>query len=206
VGGSLLKDTKTDLFNCGKELFSRKGFKDTNVSDITKSVGIGTGTFYNYYSSKEELFMAIFMEENEKLKKKILKSIELEKDLRCLVKELMLLNLKGMKSNPILKEWYNKDVFDKIEQHFRKDKGMERLDFMYNDFSEIIKKWQADGKMRDDIDSGMIMAIFTAIVTVETHKEEIGFQYFPQVLDYLTEFTMKGLAGGGTQKNHEMTK
>ncbi len=201
-----MKDTKTDLFNCGKELFSRKGFKDTNVSDITKSVGIGTGTFYNYYSSKEELFMAIFMEENEKLKKKILKSIELEKDLRCLVKELMLLNLKGMKSNPILKEWYNKDVFDKIEQHFRKDKGMERLDFMYNDFSEIIKKWQADGKMRDDIDSGMIMAIFTAIVTVETHKEEIGFQYFPQVLDYLTEFTMKGLAGGGTQKNHEMTK
>jgi len=178
VGGSLLKDTKTDLFNCGKELFSRKGFKDTNVSDITKSVGIGTGTFYNYYSSKEELFMAIFMEENEKLKKKILKSIELEKDLRCLVKELMLLNLKGMKSNPILKEWYNKDVFDKIEQHFRKDKGMERLDFMYNDFSEIIKKWQADGKMRDDIDSGMIMAIFTAIVTVETHKRKLGFSTF----------------------------
>jgi AcrR family transcriptional regulator len=196
VGGLLLKDTKTDLFNCGKELFSRKGFKDTNVSDITKSVGIGTGTFYNYYSSKEELFMAIFMEENEKLKKKILKSIELEKDPLSLVKELMLLNLKGMKSNPILKEWYNKDVFDKIEQHFREDKGMERLDFMYNDFSEIIKKWQADGKMRNDIDSGMIMAIFTAIVTVETHKEEIGLQYFPQVLDYLTEFTMKGLAGG----------
>jgi AcrR family transcriptional regulator len=193
-----LKDTKTDLFNCGKELFSRNGFKDTNVSDITKSVGIGTGTFYNYYSSKEELFMAIFMEENEKLKKKILKSIELEKDPRSLVKELMLLNLKGMKSNPILKEWYNRDVFDKIEQHFREDKGMERLDFMYNDFSEIIKKWQADGKMRNDIDSGMIMAIFTAIVTVETHKEEIGLQHFPQVLDYLTEFTMKGLAGGGT--------
>ncbi|MGL6217101.1 MAG: TetR/AcrR family transcriptional regulator [Lacrimispora sphenoides] len=201
-----MKDTKTDLFNCGKELFSRKGFKDTNVSDITKSVGIGTGTFYNYYSSKEELFMAIFMEENEKLKKKILKSIELEKDPLSLVKELMLLNLKGMKSNPILKEWYNKDVFDKIEQHFREDKGMERLNFMYNDFSEIIKKWQADGKMRNDIDSGMIMAIFTAIVTVETHKEEIGLQYFPQVLDYLTEFTMKGLAGGGTQKNHVMTK
>lgn len=142
--------------------------------------------------------MAIFMEENEKLKKKILKSIELEKDPQSLVKELMLLNLKGMKSNPILKEWYNKDVFDKIEQNFREDKGLERLDFMYNDFSEIIKKWQVDGKMRSDIDSGMIMAIFTAIVTVETHKEEIGLQYFPQVLDYLTEFTMKGLADGGT--------
>lgn len=190
-----MKDTKTDLFDCGKELFSRKGFKDTNVSDITKSAGIGTGTFYNYYSSKEELFMNIYMDENEKLKKKILKSIDLDQEPLRLIKELMLLNLEGMKSNPILKEWYNTDVFDKIEQRFREDKGLARLDFMYRDFSEIIKKWQADGKMRSDIDSGMIMAIFTAIVTVETHKEEIGLQYFPQVLDYLMEFIMKGLAG-----------
>lgn len=190
-----MKDTKTDLFNCGKELFSSKGFKDTNVSDITKSAGIGTGTFYNYYSSKEELFMAIYMEENEKLKKSILKSINSDQDPLSLVKEIMLLNLQGMNSNPILKEWYNKDIFNKIEQHFREEKGLERLDFMYNDFSEIIKKWQIEGKMRSDIDSGMIMAIFTAIVTVETHKEEIGLQYFPQVLDYLTEFTIKGLTG-----------
>ena len=189
-----MKDTKTDLFDCGKELFSRKGFKDTNVSDITKSAGIGTGTFYNYYSSKEELFMNIYMDENEKLKKKILRSIDLEQDPLSLIKELMLLNLEGMKSNPILKEWYNTNVFDKIEQRFREDKGLARLDFMYRDFSEIIKKWQAEGKMRSDIDSGMIMAIFTAIVTIETHKEEIGLQYFPQVLDYLMEFTMKGLA------------
>lgn len=189
-----MKDTKTILFKCGKELFSRNGFKDTNVSDITKAANIGTGTFYNYYSSKEELFMVIYLEENEKLKKKILKSIDMDQEPLSLVKELMLLNLKCMKSNPILKEWYNKDVSYKMEQHFREQKGLDRLDFMYRDLFNIIKKWQSDGKMRNDIDSGMIMAIFTAIVTVETHKDEIGLQYFPQVLDYLIEFTMKGLA------------
>lgn len=188
-----MKDTKTDLLNCGKELFSLRGFKDTNVSDITKSAGIGTGTFYNYYSSKEELFMAIYMEENEKLKKSILKSINPDQDPLNLIKEIVSLNLQGMISNPILKEWYNKEVFNKIEQNFRKEKGLERLDFIYNDFSEIIKKWQAEGKMRSDIDSGMIMAVFKAIVTIETHKEEIGLEYFPQLLDYLTEFTIRGL-------------
>lgn len=188
-----MKNTKKDLFNCGKELFSTKGFKDTNVSDITKSAGIGTGTFYNYYSSKEELFMAIYMEENDKLKKSILKSINLNQDPLSLVKEIMSLNLQGMNSNPVLKEWYNKDVFSKIEQHFREEKGLERLDFMYRDFLKIIKKWQAEGKMRSDINCELIMAIFTAIITVETHKEEIGLQYFPQVLDYLTEFTIRGL-------------
>ncbi|WP_277408386.1 TetR/AcrR family transcriptional regulator [Lacrimispora xylanisolvens] len=191
-----MKDTKTILFNCGKELFSRNGFKDTNVSNITKTSGIGTGTFYNYYSSKEELFMEIYLEENEKLKKKIMKSVNMDQELGSVVKELMLLNLKGMKSNPILKEWYNKEVSVKIENYFREQKGLNRLDFMYQDFFEIIKKWQEQGKIRNDIDSTMIMAIFTSIITIEIHKEEIGLQYFPEILDYLTDFTMKGLATG----------
>ena len=191
-----MKDTKTILFNCGKELFSRNGFKDTNVSDITKTSGIGTGTFYNYYSSKEELFMEIYLEENEKLKKKIMKSINIDQDPGSVVKELMLLNLKGMKSNPILKEWYSKEVSVKIQNYFREEKGLNRLDFMYQDFFEIIKKWQEEGKIRNDIDSTMIMAIFTSIITIEIHKEEIGLQYFPEILDYLTDFTMKGLATG----------
>lgn len=191
-----MKDTKTILFNCGKELFSRNGFKDTNVSDITKTSGIGTGTFYNYYSSKDELFMEIYLEENEKLKKKIMKSVNMDQDPGSVVKELMLLNLKGMKSNSILKEWYNKEVSVKIENYFREQKGLNRLDFMYQDFFEIIKKWQEEGKIRNDIDSTMIMAIFTSIITIEIHKEEIGLQYFPEILDYLTDFTMKGLAAG----------
>lgn len=191
-----MKDTKTILFNCGKELFSRNGFKDTNVSDITKISGIGTGTFYNYYSSKDELFMEIYLEENEKLKKKIIKSVNMDQDPGSVVKELMLLNLKSMKSNPILKEWYNKEVSVKIENYFREQKGLNRLDFMYQDFFEIIKRWQKEGKIRNDIDSTMIMAIFTSIITIEIHKEEIGLQYFPEILDYLTDFTMKGLAAG----------
>jgi hypothetical protein len=39
----------------------------------------------------------------------------------------------------------------------------------------------------------MIMAIFSALVNVDTHKDEVGLQYFPNVLNYLSEFTMKAL-------------
>lgn len=56
--------------------------------------------------------MNIYMDKNKKLKRKILRSIDLDQDPLRLIKELMLLNLKGMKSNQILKEWYNTDVFD----------------------------------------------------------------------------------------------
>lgn len=186
-------DKKVDILNCGRELFSSKGFKDTNVAEITKMAGIATGTFYNYYPSKDKLFMEIYLEENVKLKKSIMESIDLEANPINVMKEMMFLNLKGMSSNPILKEWNNREVFNKIEQSYREENGLDYVDFLYDSFIEIVKKWQIEGKMRNDIDAEMIMAIFTALINVDTHKEEVGLQYFPHVLEYLAEFAMKGL-------------
>lgn len=188
-----MTDKKAEILKCGKELFSSRGFKDTNVAEITKMAGVATGTFYNYYPSKDKLFMEIYIEENAKLKKSIIESLNMEAGPMEVAKEMMSMNLRGMTASPILKEWYNREVFGKIEQSFREEKGLEQVDFLYENFKEVVKKWQAEGKMRSDIDAGMIMAIFSALANVELHKEEIGFQYFPQVLEYLAEFTMKGL-------------
>lgn len=47
--------------------------------------------------------------------------------------------------------------------------------------------------MRSDIDAEMIRALFTALVVAETHKDEIGIQYFPRLIKYFAEFTMKGV-------------
>jgi AcrR family transcriptional regulator len=188
-----LIDKKADILNCARELFSSQGFKDTNVAEITKVAGMATGTFYNYYLSKDKLFMEIFLDENVKLKKSIMESIDLDGDPINVMKDMMYLNFKGMSSNPILKEWYNRDVFNKIEQNYREENGLDHVDFLYDSFIEVVKIWQSQGKMRSDIDAEMIMAIFGALINVDTHKEEVGIQYFPQVLEYLAEFTMKGL-------------
>ncbi len=188
-----MEDRKTQIYDCAKELFSGKGFKDTNVSDITKMAGMAVGTFYNYYPSKEKLFMDIFLEENVKLKKSCLQTLDLSENPLTVVRQMLALNVQGIKANPILKEWYNKSVFGKIEQIYRNENGIQAFDFLYESFLEIIVQWQAEGKMRSDIDSKMIMMIYAAIINVDTHKEEIGLEYFPQLLDYMTELIMKGL-------------
>jgi len=188
-----MEDKKADIFNYGKELFSSKGFKDTNVSDITKMAGIAVGTFYNYYSSKEKLFLEIYQNENVMLKQSIMKSVNFDEDPVKLIKKLLLLNINGMNSNPILREWYNKDVFSKIEQQYREENGVAKFDFVFNSIFEFVNQWQAQGIIRKDIDGELIMAFFTALINIDTHKEEIGLQHFPQIMDYLAEFIMKGL-------------
>ncbi|RRJ64763.1 TetR/AcrR family transcriptional regulator [Paenibacillus oralis] len=188
-----MEDKKIRIYECGKELFGAKGFKDTNVADITRKAGVSVGTFYNCYSSKEKLFMEIFLEENARLKKNLMESADLNEEPLRVIQGILVRNQEGMKSHPILKEWYNRDVFGKIEKLYREENGRSAVDCFYGDSLELVKRWQAEGKMRGDIDSEMIMAMFAAIISIDTHKEEIGLANFPQLLDYMTEFIMDGL-------------
>jgi len=188
-----MEDKKTVLLNCAKELFATKGFKDTNVADITRQAGFSVGTFYNYFPSKDKLFVEILEQETAELMKRIMKSIDLSDDPAKLIRRLLVLNMEGMLANPILRQWYNPDVYNKIEKLFREEDGLQAMDFLYRDFLTLVQKWQAEGKMRADIGSEMIMAIFGAIIRIGYHKEEIGLQYFPELQDHLTDFVLQGL-------------
>ncbi len=188
-----MEDKKAELFRCGKELFSSKGFKDTNIADITKMAGVAVGTFYNYYPSKEKLFMEIYLAENEALKRRMMAALNTKDEPLKIIKKVITLNHEGIKNNPILCQWYNRDVYDKIERLFREENGLGAVEFFYQDTLTLIRAWQAEGKIRNDISSEMIMAMFTAIINIDTHKEEIGLQYFPELQVHLTDFVLRGL-------------
>lgn len=186
-------DKKQTLLNSAKDLFSTLGFKRTNVSKITEKAGMATGTFYNYFESKDEIFMTIYLDENKKLKTDIFSKINLDDNPMAVMGKLMELNFLGMMGNPILKQWYDREVFMKIEENFRESKGLDNIDFLYDDFIKVVIYWQENGRMRADIKPEMIMAIFNALINIDLHKEEIGIEYFPDVTQYVSEFVMIGL-------------
>ncbi|QUH26340.1 TetR/AcrR family transcriptional regulator [Serpentinicella alkaliphila] len=188
-----MKNTKIEIFNNAKEVFSEKGFKETSIAIITKKTGIGVGTFYNFYFSKEELFLEIFYVESIKLKDEIMKDIDIDDDPVCILKEVISKLFKGMKDNSILREWYNRETFFKILEKVKEGSGNKKEDLFYNFFNDTFKKWQSEGKIRKDIDSEYILALFNSLCFVDLHIEEIGGEFFPKTMDYLVEFIVKGL-------------
>lgn len=192
-------DKKMELFKAGRELFYSKGFKDTSVSDITKSAAVAVGTFYNYYPSKEKLFLEIYILENETTKKNITDSLNLELSPESIIKDFLAQSFKATNSNKILSEWYNRDTFSELEQYYQEDER--KNDYFLRYFSiELFKKWKAEGKVRDDIDNEIILGIFDSLLCLDTHKEEIGVRQFPQMIELLIEFIMKGLSVSETDR------
>ena len=45
------------LFRAALALFSKKGFAETTVEDITEAADVGKGTFFNYFPSKEHVLV-----------------------------------------------------------------------------------------------------------------------------------------------------
>lgn len=51
---------KRDIAHVALELFGQKGFEATSISDIARVAGIGKGTVYEYFDSKEALIVEAF--------------------------------------------------------------------------------------------------------------------------------------------------
>lgn len=54
-----MNDRKRQVLFCAQQLFVEKGFASTSIQDILNKAQISKGTFYNYFSSKNECLMAI---------------------------------------------------------------------------------------------------------------------------------------------------
>jgi AcrR family transcriptional regulator len=50
---------RMELILAAEKLFKVKGFEDTSVSDITDAVGVSHGTFFYYFTSKNEILKAV---------------------------------------------------------------------------------------------------------------------------------------------------
>ncbi|MBD5544747.1 MAG: TetR/AcrR family transcriptional regulator [Lachnospiraceae bacterium] len=54
------EEMRNKILHASMLYFAKNGFSGTKISDLAKYIGIGQGTIYVYFESKEELFKEIF--------------------------------------------------------------------------------------------------------------------------------------------------
>ena len=64
-------ETRPLILQAATEVFAEQGFASVTVAEIADRAGIGKGTVYEYFSSKDELLFAVFEWMNDKIFERI---------------------------------------------------------------------------------------------------------------------------------------
>jgi AcrR family transcriptional regulator len=62
------EQTARDLLEAARTVLAAKGYHGTKIVDIARHAGIGVGTFYLYYPTKEAIFVALVEDSVRRLK------------------------------------------------------------------------------------------------------------------------------------------
>src|SRR5947208_16078791 len=58
---------RLEILRAARKVFAQKGYAETVVEDIAAEAGVGKGTLYLYFPSKEQIYLAALLEDARKL-------------------------------------------------------------------------------------------------------------------------------------------
>lgn len=93
---------RSQLIEAGRELFTQFGFDRTRISDLTEEVGIGTSTFYQFFDSKEELYVKVLLAERQRLEAQIADAVTAGETPREEVRLVLKTTLDAVQANPLI--------------------------------------------------------------------------------------------------------
>ncbi|MGC9172483.1 TetR/AcrR family transcriptional regulator [Caldisericum sp.] len=89
---------REQIIEVSEKLFLEKGFPNTSVEDITNVLGIAKGSFYTYFSSKEELLKEIVSKTLKNIYEELSQFSFENKDVEKSFEEFVSLNIELAKS------------------------------------------------------------------------------------------------------------
>lgn len=61
--GDQKRQTRKAILAAAIKLFSEKGFEETRIEELARAAGVGKGTIYGYFRTKQDIFLAFCEEE-----------------------------------------------------------------------------------------------------------------------------------------------
>lgn len=181
------KNIHLKLIESGKIAFGQYGIKKTNIEDLAKMAGISKGAFYQFFPSKEDLYFAVIrhyetgqhqymhtlLNENNDSERKLLKTV---------IKNIM----DQVENDPFVRRLLGKEEFDYLWQKFTPEQLENAMEADVDFASQLVEIWRKKGKLKID-NPQMISGVFRAIFFLFQHKQDIGAEVFPEVVDLLLD-------------------
>lgn len=162
------------ILNAAAQQFELHGFANTSIAGIMQAARLGVGTFYNYFSSKEELLQTLARNLREEVEKNILSASKVNQSSAELLEVCCVCTAKLIDENRFILPLFisaseHSDKPEQIPQSL--SPGFREL------FEKIILCGQVRGEFRSDVPSNIISEMIHSIYqTTAFSKLDISFQ------------------------------
>jgi AcrR family transcriptional regulator len=156
---------REDILDAAEKVFVRKGFDSATMDDVAESAELSKATIYLYFSSKEEIYFAIFLRGQRKLADMIRKENLSISDTREKLKAYLSAMIRFQKRYPKYFEafyhFFTREVTiadNSIYRHEHEKTSRE----LFNYWIELVQKGKKEKLIRSDLNdlrSGAIMWI-----------------------------------------------
>ena len=191
-------DKKKILKEAAYEVFSKKGYKATSISEITKHAKMAVGSFYNFYDSKETIFLDTYIEENNRIRQLMINNIDWEGDVVKLTEQLFGQSRSLISTNKILSEWYNPAISSELHNYYSSEKGKASNQFYKFLVENFTNRLQTEGYSQEKIEE--ILKIYTLFNYIDMNVTEKDIPNVSETTERLAIYFVKGLFSGEQQK------
>ncbi|MCL4441652.1 MAG: TetR/AcrR family transcriptional regulator [Firmicutes bacterium] len=180
------------LLTKGKELFIQYGLAKTSIDDLVQACGIGKGSFYKFYSSKEELFYVILNSQEEIRNRLIGEHLRENLPPKELMSSFFHLAFQLADENPLLQQWFkdgeHERVTRKLPKHLLEDSAADNVKKGILFVQTLIQR----GVLREQ-DPEVIVGVTQAIMMLRFYKDKLGDDLFPRIMDLIIDYVAEGL-------------
>lgn len=187
---------RAELVEAGRELFARFGFERTRIKDVTEVVGIGTSTFYQFFDSKEALYVVVLSAEQEAVEAIIEAAVEDAETPKDEVRLLLQTMFTEVRSNPLIARLIVEGELRKVQEQLSEAERRSISTPSSGDAITLAERWAQMDEFRYD-DPELIRGLFRSLVFVTRSQEAllgaVHVEAYEQVEERLIETVTDGL-------------
>lgn len=184
-------DKKQALKTAAYNVFSKKGYKEAGISEIAKQAGVAVGSFYNYYSGKEAIFLDVYVEENDRVRQAMMDDIDWQQDLVELVRQIFERSRSLVSSNKILAEWHNPAISRTLRGYYSSSNSKAANTFHQSLVETFTSRMVAEGYSTEKIQD--ILQVYSLFYYMDIHITESDFPGIGRTLEVLATTFARGV-------------
>lgn len=190
-GAEVERDKKQALKEAAQRVFAAEGYKAASVAEIAREAGVAVGSFYNYYPSKDEVFLDVYVKENDRVRQQVMDEVDWSAEPVVVVGQLFDCTFRLISNNRIISEWGNPAIADRLHAYYLSDEGKQANPFHQFLIETFARRMTEAGFPKEKVERAM--QAYELLYFVDMRVSERDFPGYAEAMETLVTCFVRGL-------------